>query len=67
VTGEFSVGASGFLLEEGRQNHPFKEAAISGDLISLFSKVVAVGSDLKFFGSIGAPSLLISDVELSGS
>jgi len=67
VTGEFSVGASGFLLKDRQRTHPFKEAAISGDLIGLFSKVVAVGSDLKFFGSIGAPSLLISDVELSGS
>jgi PmbA protein len=67
VTGEFSVGASGFLIEEGQRSHPFKEAAISGDLIGLFSKVMEVGSDLKFFGSIGAPSLLISDVELSGS
>ncbi len=66
VTGEFSVGASGFIFEGGGRSRPFKEAAVSGDLVGLFSRVVAVGSDLKFFGNIGAPSLLISEVELSG-
>ncbi|MBN1574029.1 MAG: TldD/PmbA family protein [Deltaproteobacteria bacterium] len=66
VTGEFSVGASGFIFEDGRRSQPFKEAAVSGDLMGLFSKIAAVGSDLKFFGNIGAPSLLISEVELSG-
>jgi PmbA protein len=67
VTGEFSVGASGFEFEGGSRTRPFKEAALSGDLIGLFSEVAAVGSDLKFFGNIGAPSLMISEVELSGA
>ncbi len=26
----------------------------------------AVGDDLKFFGSLGSPSLIISDVDISG-
>jgi PmbA protein len=67
VTGEFSVGASGFEFKGASRTRPFKEAALSGDLIGLFSKVAAVGSDLKFFGNIGAPCLMISEVELSGA
>jgi PmbA protein len=66
VTGEFSVGASGFVFEGGVKKYSIKEAALAGDLISLFSKVSLVGSDLRFFGSVGSPSILIEEIELSG-
>jgi PmbA protein len=67
ITGEFSVGASGFVFEEGMRKHPITGAAVAGDLIALFSRVVAVGSDLRFFGNVGSPSLLISEIEMSGA
>ncbi len=41
--------------------------AISGNLMDLFSKVESCGSDLRFIGSIGAPSILFSELEASGS
>ncbi len=66
VTGEFSVGASGFVFSGGVKKYPIKEAALAGDLISLFSKVSLVGSDLRFFGDVGSPSILIEEIELSG-
>lgn len=66
VTGEFSVGASGFLVENGKQAAPFKEAAVAGDLMTLFSRVVAVGSDLRFYGGVGAPSFVIEGLDVSG-
>ncbi len=66
VTGEFSVGAVGFVCEGGKKKYPFKEAAVAGDLLSLFSRVVGVGSDLRFFGGVGAPSLLVEGLDISG-
>ena len=66
VTGEFSVGASGFLVENGKQTAPFKEAAVAGDLMTLFSRIVAVGSDLRFFGGTGAPSFVVEGLDVSG-
>ncbi len=66
VTGEFSVGASGFVFENGERLFPFKEGAVAGNLISMLSRAVAVGSDLRFFGGVGAPSLLVEGVDLSG-
>jgi PmbA protein len=66
VTGEFSVGAVGFVCEGGGKKHPFKEGAVAGDLLSLFSRVVGVGSDLRFFGGVGAPSLLVEGLDISG-
>ncbi|MBN2225110.1 MAG: TldD/PmbA family protein [Deltaproteobacteria bacterium] len=66
VTGEFSVGAVGFVCEGGKKKYAFKEGAVAGDLLSLFDRVVGVGSDLRFFGGVGAPSLLVEGLDISG-
>ncbi len=67
VSGEFSVGASGFWIENGRIAYPVRGMAISGDLLDVFQKVEQIGSDMRFLGSVGAPSLLIGEVNASGS
>lgn len=67
VSGDFSLGASGYEVEGGRAVRPVRGLAISGNLLELFSRVTECGSDARFIGSIGAPSLLISEVEASGS
>jgi PmbA protein len=41
--------------------------AISGNMLELFSKIETVGADLRFIGRVGAPSLLISEMEISGA
>jgi PmbA protein len=67
VTGEFSLGASGFLVEGGKVAGPVRGFAVSGTLLELLSCVEAVGSDLRHLGSVGAPSLLVCDVDASGA
>jgi PmbA protein len=67
VSGDFSVGASGFWIEGGKLAYPVRGMAISGNLLELFKKVESCGADLRFIGSIGAPSILVSEVEASGS
>ena len=67
VSGDFSLGASGMRVEGGELTTPVRGMAISGNILELFSRVEAVGSDLRFVGSVGAPSLLVADVEASGS
>ncbi len=67
VTGEFSVGASGILIEGGRLTTPVKGFAIAGNLVDLLSNVSDVGSDMRFWGSVGAPSLLVSKLAISGA
>ncbi|MBI2066602.1 MAG: TldD/PmbA family protein [Deltaproteobacteria bacterium] len=66
VSGDFSLGATGFWVENGKKNHPVRGVAVSGNLHTIFKRVVEVGSDLKFFHSFGCPSLLISDIDLGG-
>ncbi|MCK4739820.1 MAG: TldD/PmbA family protein [Deltaproteobacteria bacterium] len=66
VSGDFSLGASGFVVKDGLLAEPFRGMAVSGNLIDLFKDVVRVGSDLRFLGSVGAPSLLVSELMASG-
>jgi PmbA protein len=64
VSGDFSVGASGFVCENGRRR-PFRGATVAGNLGTLFASIVEVGDDLRFFGSTAAPSVLISALDLN--
>jgi len=66
ISGDFSVGAAGHLIEHGRLAGPVKGVAISGNIIELFRNVEMVGDDLRFFGAVGAPSLRISSLDVSG-
>lgn len=67
VSGDFSVGAAGLLIEKGRLTRPVKGVAVAGNIKELLMKVEAVGDDLTFFVGKGAPSLLISEISVSGS
>jgi PmbA protein len=66
VTGNFSVGASGILIRGGKLANPVKGFAVAGNVLQLFRDVKALGSDLRFFGTVGAPSLLIPELAVSG-
>ena len=66
ISGDFSVGAAGHLIEKGMVVAPVKGIAISGNIIDLFRNVDMVGNDLRFFGAVGAPSLRISSLDVSG-
>ncbi|HXX58577.1 MAG TPA: TldD/PmbA family protein [Thermodesulfovibrionales bacterium] len=65
ISGEFSIGVSGLWIEGGKARHAVKEAVISGNILEFFRNVEAVGDDLRFYGNIGAPSLLIGPVDIS--
>src|SRR5262249_48902377 len=52
VTGDFSIGASGILIEKGKLTKPVKGFAIAGNLIDLLKNISEVGSDLRFWGGV---------------
>lgn len=66
ITGDFSVGASGLWIEDGEIKFPVKEAVIGGNILDLFKNIIMVGDDLRFYGNIGSPSLLIETIDISG-
>lgn len=65
VSGDFSVGISGQWIENGEILYPIKEAVMSGNVLDMFRKVEEAGKDLKFYGNMGSPSLLIGDMDIS--
>jgi len=67
VTGDFSLGASGQWIKTGALDHPVRGVAVSGNIFDLFYKVEAVGNELRWFGTVGTPYLLIGDLTLAGA
>ena len=65
ISGDFSIGVTGLWIENGEVAFPVKEAVISGNLLDFFSKVSALADDLRFYGTVGSPSLIISDIDVS--
>lgn len=60
ISGEFSVGVSGLLIEKGKLSKPVKAAMISGNLLDLLGRLDAVASDLTFYGGMGAPTFRVA-------
>jgi len=67
VSGDFSFGASGILIEHGCFCKPVRGITIAGNFQELLKKVKGVGNDLTFFGSQGAPTVCIGDIAVSGT
>jgi PmbA protein len=65
ISGEFSIGVSGLWIENGEIKFPVKEAVISGNVLEFFGKIEALGDNLRFYGNIGSPSLLIGPTDIS--
>jgi len=66
VSGDFSLGASGHLLEGGEAVSPFRNGTVSGNLFEMMGSLEATGNDLAFYGSMGSPTLLFGSVVVSG-
>jgi len=67
VSGDFSLGAAGYILHDGEPVRPFRNGTVSGNLFDLMASLVGVGDDLSFYGSLGSPTLLFESVIISGS
>ncbi|MFA5014051.1 MAG: TldD/PmbA family protein [Actinomycetota bacterium] len=69
ISGQMSMGAKGIWIENGSFKQPVKEVTIATDILSFCKSIKKIGNDLRFIpasGYIGSPSLLISDIMISG-
>ena len=66
LTGDYSRGASGLWIEDGKLTFPVAEVTIAGNLRDMLFNLEAIGSDLEFRGSVASPTLLIREMTLSG-
>jgi PmbA protein len=68
VSGDFSVGADGLLIEGGAFGAPVREMTIASTIQRLLLDIREVGGDFEWTpGGSGACSLVIDDVSVSGS
>jgi PmbA protein len=66
VTGDYSRGACGFLVENGRIKHPVEEITIAGNLRDMFRNVSTAGSALDTRGNVHCGPVLISTMMVAG-
>jgi PmbA protein len=65
VTGDYSRGASGFWIENGKITYPVSEVTIAGHLLDIFKSLMPA-NDLEFRYGVNAPTLRIEGLTLGG-
>ncbi len=66
ISGDFSLGASGFWFEGGERAYPVRGVTISGNLLEVLRAIEGVGDNLRFFGPSGSPALLLGPLTIGG-
>ncbi len=66
VTGDYSRGAAGFWVENGKIQYPVQEITIAGNLKDMFRNIVAVGNDVLVQGSRQCGSILVEGMTIAG-
>jgi PmbA protein len=67
VSGDFSVGATGIRFEGGEEREPVRGFAVSGNILALLGQVSEAGSDFRWFGNVGSPSLAVPAIDVGGA
>lgn len=67
VTGDYSRGAAGFLVENGQIGHAVDEVTIAGNLRQMYQRIIAVGNDVDPRSSVQIGSVLIDQMTVAGN
>ncbi len=65
VTGDYSVGATGFLVENGEFKYPINEITIAGNFKDMFQNIT-LANDLDFKYSTNSPTMKIDGMVVAG-
>ena len=65
VTGDYSVGATGFLIENGEFKYPINEITIAGNFKEMFQNIT-LANDLEFEYSTNSPTMMIEGMVVAG-
>jgi len=66
VTGDYSRGAAGLWIEDGRLTHAVEEVTIAGSLPEMLAGIEMIGDDLVFRSAVTAPTLKIARLTVAG-
>ncbi len=65
VTGDYSRGAAGFVIENGALGHPVSEVTIAGNLADMFRAMVPA-NDLEYRYAVNAPTVALEGMTVAG-
>ena len=65
VTGDYSVGATGFLVENGEFKYPINEITIAGNFKDMFQNMT-LANDLEFEYSTNSPTMMVEGMVVAG-
>ena len=65
VTGDYSVGATGFLIENGEFKYPINEITIAGNFKDMFQNIT-LANDLEFKYATNSPTMMIEGMVVAG-
>jgi PmbA protein len=65
ITGDYSVGASGILIENGELGYAVNEITIAGNLLDMYRNL-DLANDLEFIYTTNAPSIIINQMTIAG-
>ena len=66
VTGDYSRGASGFMIRNGEIAEPVAEITIASNLLDMFASIEP-GSDLEFRYGVDSPTLLVPEMTVAAA
>ncbi len=67
-SGDYSLQAEGYLIEDGKIGRPVSLITVAGNLLKDFNKIICVGNDSKInYHGMSAPSIAIRKLAISGN
>jgi PmbA protein len=71
ISGDFSLSADGFLIEDGKISRPLEQITVAGNFYDMLKNIKDIGNDLRFgppgnSGALGMPSFLTHGLRISG-
>ncbi|MBQ0093486.1 MAG: TldD/PmbA family protein [Bacteroidales bacterium] len=66
ATGDFSFGIEGFVFKKGKIAYPVKEMLVTGNIVDLWSNLIACGDDSRACMSKLIPTLAFCNVDFNG-
>jgi PmbA protein len=66
VTGDYSRGATGFIIEDGELAGPVAEITVAGNLIDMF-RTLSAADDLEHRRSVNVPTLRVEGMTVAGA
>lgn len=67
VSGDYSLSAQGYLIENGKVSRPLNLITIAGNFFETLKDIEEIGSDFRFStNGVGSPSILIKKLSIAG-